>query len=239
MANRSRRARPGKSKQIIQDSRLLNLPPELRNLIYEFVAKSSSTISVRENEILSCQALSSVCRQIRTEYKKIYLDEAPKYASRVNIHITNFVTFSSRGGAASRIHEILPEPVAGIERSFTVRVFMTNFWDSHRLDLRNFIEHGDFLNTKFDLEIVWDPKTFDMEFLRETVQKLRFCHARNNMHPAHLIWRTDLIWLQVEKALLEAFERYTPPAKSPPARRKRKRKTKKVEDTPKKVQRRR
>jgi hypothetical protein len=220
-----------KSAQVAQDSRLLDLPPELRNLIYEFVAKSTNAISVRENMILYCPALSLVCRQIRKEYKRIYVDEAAKYAFRVNIHLTNFVTFTLKGGAVSSILEALPKPVSGVDRSWTVRVFMTNFWDRHRLHLRNFIEHGNILRTKFDLEIVWDPKTFDVEFLRENMQKLRFCHARTTR-------LADSIWLRAEKAFMEAFERYATPAKSTSARRKRKRRTTKVEEPPRKSQRR-
>ena len=239
MTTRSGRPRPLKSEQVGQDSRLLNLPPELRNLIYEFVAKSTTSISVRENTILYCLALSLVCRQSRDEYKNIYVDESPKYASRVSIHLTNFVTSSPKSGAASRIHEVLPDPALGVERSFNIRVFMTNFWDRHRLDLRNFIERGDFLKTEFDLEIVWDPKTFDMEFLRETMQKLRFCHARNGLNPGNIVWRTELIWLKVEKALMQAFERYAPPARSTSARGKRKRKMVKAEERPRKLQKRR
>ncbi len=238
MASRSRRPRSLKLTWIVQDSRLLNLAPELRNLIYEFVAQNSTAISVRENKVLYCPPISLVCRQIRTEFKDVYLDDAPTYASRVNVHLTNFVTSSPNTGAVSSIHEVFPnDPLSGVERSWTVRVFMTNLWDRHRLDLRNFIEYGKILRTKSDLEIIWNPKTFDVEFLRETMQKLRFCHARTR--PPPIVSGFDLIWPQVEKALVEAFERYAPPAKSTSTRGKRKRKSTEAETTPKKKQRRR
>ena len=231
MATRTWRPRISKSTQVIQDSRLLNLPAELRNLIYEFVARSSKAISVREKTILYCPALSLVCRQIRSEYRKIYLDEAVRNASRVNIHLTDFVTSTSKGGDVFNTLKVLSNPTI-LKSSGTIRIFMTNVWDRHRLELRNFIEHGNNWTTMYDLEIVWDPKTFDVEFLRETMQKLRFCHARDTRLP-------NSIWFKVEKALMEAFERYAPPAKSSRVKGKRRRKTIEAEEAPKKAQRRR
>jgi hypothetical protein len=183
-------------------------------LIYEFVAQSTEAISFRGQYILYCPNLSLVCHQIRNEYEHIYLDEAPKYASRINVHLTNFVTSISNGGPDRSILDSFPEPVAVVERSWTVRVFMTNLWDRHRLELRHFIDHGNVLNTQYSVEIVWNPKTFDTAFLRENMQKLRFCHARSS-------W-VDQKWPEVERAFEAAFERYAPPTKSSTSKRKRK-----------------
>ena len=94
---------------------------------------------------------------------------------------------------------------------------MTNLWDRHRLDLRHFIDHSNVLNTKYNVEIAWDPKTFDVAFLRENMQKLRFCHARSSS--------VDQKWPEVERAFEAAFERYAPPARSSTSKRKRKRKS--------------
>lgn len=212
MVNRSGRTRLAKAGYPSQKSKLLNLPPELRNLIYECVAQNSDTISIREHTIFYCPALSLVCHQTRDEYRQIYLDEAPKSAARINIHLTNFITTMTAGGSISSVCEQFANPAPWIERSWTVRVLLTNLWDRHRLELRNFIEHGDFLKAKYDLELVWDPKSFDAEFLRENVPKMRFCFGR-------MLHRPELIWPQMEKALGEAFERYS--SRSGVAKRKR------------------
>ena len=164
--------------------------------------------------MLYCPAFSLVCHQIRDEYEHIYMDGAPKYAKQVDVHITNFVTYIHKGGPDRSILDSFPDSVAGGERSWTVRVFITNLWDRHRLELRHFINHGNALNTKYSVEIVWDPKTFDTAFLRENMQKLRFCHAR-------ISW-ADQKWPEVERAFEAAFERYARPPKSSTRRRKRK-----------------
>ena len=216
MATRSGRLRNSKQPPVVQDSRLLNLPAELRNLIYEFVAQSTDAISFRGQCILYCPTLSLVCRQVRDEYEPIYMHEAPRYARKINVHLTDFVIFPRSGGPDHSILDSFPEPAAGVERSWTVLVFMTNLWDRHRLDLRHFIDHSNVLNTKYNVEIAWDPKTFDVAFLRENMQKLRFCHARSSS--------VDQKWPEVERAFEAAFERYAP-VRSNTSRRKRKRKS--------------
>lgn len=204
MANRSRRIRRRPVATVTQDSRFLNLPPELRNLVYEYVAQTTRIVSIRENQILYCPSMSLVCHQIRNEYAQNYQDEAPKYAAGIHVNITNFITRIKNGGAVSNLQQGLPDPAPGIERNWTVRVHLTNTWDFYRTALRNFIVQGDdLIEPDYDLEVVWDPKTFDVEFLRQNLQKLRFCHGRPD--PVHAT-----IWPKVEKALEEAFEKCSP-----------------------------
>ena len=216
---------PGLS--VAQTSPFLNLPAELRNTIYEYTVQNTDAISVKPDRVLYSSALSFSCSQVREEYRQIYLQEAAKHANRVNVHITNFIYRHPSVGEVSSFIERLPPPVPGGERRFLLRIYMTNFWDRHRLDLRNLVGGNpldseeispDAHPTDHDIEVRWDPKSFDVNYFLEELPKLRFCHGRT---PRNLLTRPT--WAQLESAFQEALERYNPKAETVGPKRKRKR----------------
>lgn len=60
------------SKGIKQDSLLLKLPGELRNIIYIFVAAAEAKLHIKARDRL---AIFNICRQICSEFKDIYYSD--------------------------------------------------------------------------------------------------------------------------------------------------------------------
>ncbi|KAK5704530.1 hypothetical protein LTR17_021799 [Elasticomyces elasticus] len=84
----ARKARTAK-RSVIQDSGLLNLPPEIRNAIYEYIVSGNITVSYNNSKLLYTPNLSRVCQQLRKEYEGIYHHHAPPLAKAVNINPTD------------------------------------------------------------------------------------------------------------------------------------------------------
>ncbi|KAK5714070.1 hypothetical protein LTR15_010978 [Elasticomyces elasticus] len=82
----SARRDPTAKRPIVQDSGLLNLPPEMRNVIYEYIVSGNITVTYRNSKLLYTPTLSRVCRQLRKEYEGIYRRNAPPLAKAVNIN---------------------------------------------------------------------------------------------------------------------------------------------------------
>ncbi|KAK3619922.1 hypothetical protein LTR56_023718 [Elasticomyces elasticus] len=70
----------------VQESALLNLPPELRNVIYEYIVSANITVSYKNSKLLYTPTLSRVCQQLHKEYEGIYRHHAPPLAKAVNIN---------------------------------------------------------------------------------------------------------------------------------------------------------
>lgn len=217
MDNTSKRLKKSQRPLIEQNSPFLNLPPELRNIIYEFVAQKTEEISFRGETLLYSPKESFVCRQIRNEYKEIYLEEAPKHAMKVNSHITDFIPIGPAIGSHANDNQYIPNSIDKFGRVWTIEVFLTIFWDHQRLNLRRFIDFGasGMFDTEHKVVIRWDRDTFDAEFLRQNLQKLKFCHEKTK-HPGSQ-------WLKVEKAFVKAFEWHDAHKKKKRMGRKRKR----------------
>lgn len=103
--------------------RLLDLPAELRNNIYEKVAESETAhLSVRtRGNLASASALSRVNRQIRNEFLPIIYICAPKIVARVsNFDFRHIVTFLNRLSEAEL--QTLPSVTRPNERKMEVEL---------------------------------------------------------------------------------------------------------------------
>ncbi|KAK3058517.1 hypothetical protein LTR09_000081 [Extremus antarcticus] len=160
-----------------QTSNFFMLPEELRNQIYGDVVENNDTVSLRGDRLLYTPALSLVCHQIRNEYEEIYVDEAIESAGSFHIHSNNFVC---KGPAIKQ----------------------------YRYDMRQLIE-GKVLepdrtgrSTRVCKVIVrWDPISFDVEYLKQTVRKLNWYYA-----PTYAF--TKSVWPIFGQAIEEATQRY-------------------------------
>lgn len=190
---------------VTQNSRLLSLPAELRNVIYELVATTPQAIVVGQiapnrhrhrQDWHYCPPFSLVCKQIREEYEKIYLEKAKEHAAIIHIKITDFIYDASAFYVPSLIYQLPECP----DRSFKLHIFLTNSFDAYLEKLHHLLRtpwavkwrFPDFEFPDFGFEITYDPKSFDEHYCR---QKL----ARLNMQEN-----------KMSKAFEEAFERYAP-----------------------------
>ncbi|KAK3659322.1 hypothetical protein LTR56_001211 [Elasticomyces elasticus] len=80
------RKAPTAKRPVVQDSGLLDLPPGMRNVIYEYIVNSNITVTYRNSNLLYTPTLSRVCRQLRKEYEGIYRRNAPPLAKAANIN---------------------------------------------------------------------------------------------------------------------------------------------------------
>ena len=160
------------------DSSFLSLPAELRNTVYELVAGDTDAVSVRDGRLLYAPPLSIACEQIREEYEGSYRQEVTRHATKSNLHLENFV-FRKDNVLASA--DFLPAPAPGVERRYTLQVFLTNTFDSHLQHIRALLslarrEGSDEDDSPgFDGEIRYDPKTFDVAYCRQVLEKLSWC----------------------------------------------------------------
>jgi hypothetical protein len=70
--------------------RLLELPGEIRNLVYEAIVETED-LHVHLYGTIRLPPLAYANKQILEEFKDVYLNNASKRASRVIIHTANFV----------------------------------------------------------------------------------------------------------------------------------------------------
>ncbi|KAK4539769.1 hypothetical protein LTR36_010357 [Oleoguttula mirabilis] len=192
---------------IVEDSPLLNLPAELRNNIYEYVASNTTSITIRHEDVLYISPMSAVSRQVREEYEGIHRTEASKYAQHVNINIDNFV----HEDVMPMIHS-LPALASGEERTFRFCILLTNTFEKYLGNVRTLdrgIQTGedDAIGTARRLEcaysILFDHKSFDVGYARTVVARLRWSYKKKSHQPGAL-WE----WPKIEKAIVQAFERY-------------------------------
>lgn len=160
-----------------QTSKFFMLPEELRNQIYGDVVENNDTVSLRGDRLLYTPALSLVCHQIRNEYEEIYINEAIESAGSFHIHSNNFVC---KGPAIKQVRERLASN-PGDDFNTVSYLRLTNMYDQYRYDMRQLIE-GKVLepdrtgrSTRVCKVIVrWDPISFDVEYLKQTVRKLNW-----------------------------------------------------------------
>ena len=202
MSNR-RRDRLRVIQQYNQNSSFLQLPPEIRNSIYEFSACNIDTVSVRVGGILYLPPLSLVCRQVREEFQQIYLDEAAKYATTMKIHLTNFVHTTATRNIANT-YAAVPPPLIDVDRRYVLRIFLTNTFDTYLQHLRSlcFPPVAD-KGIGCPVEIRYDPKTFDVQYCQQLLPKMRWAIGGQ-----HVVTDSKRDWKETEKGFEEAFNRY-------------------------------
>ncbi|KAK4539768.1 hypothetical protein LTR36_010356 [Oleoguttula mirabilis] len=152
-----------------QASQLLKLPPELRNTVYNYVAQGESTSTIHLGTGKEPQhrvhdpALARVCRQLRQEYKSIFVTEAPRFATRLVAHLVNF----DASGLVPAIAAI-SRPSSSVTRAYTLHIELNNFFDVHALFCLAFGRPTEDPTTKrqlkYDLIISYNPKSFDTDY---------------------------------------------------------------------------
>ncbi|KAK5745697.1 hypothetical protein LTR17_001197 [Elasticomyces elasticus] len=102
------RKAPTAKRPVVQDSSLLDLPPELRNAIYEYIVSNTRDVSYCESILLYTPAFGKVCRQLRNEYEGIYRRGAPRFAKAATVHMKgpDFDASGSLYDAARRILDV-------------------------------------------------------------------------------------------------------------------------------------
>lgn len=215
-----RRERPANPVTVAQDSPFLNLPAELRNRVYELAAQNEIVVSVRsrtsrrQERTLYCPCLSLVCRQIRNEYKGIYLGRAPNYAARIEVRLSNFIN-EDIPWSILKILDIYPRA----QGTIILRILLTNTWDPN--DVRRVSTGCAWPHQRetvvaacqsaagirpHEFTIEFDPKTFDVEFCRQAVAKLDWCLGR---YVAQNRSASEYdAWPKLKEAFRKAFERY-------------------------------
>ena len=156
-----------------QSSPLFNLPAELRNSMYELVAEETTSVSLKLGATWYRPYLSLVWRQLRDEYEKVFLKEAPKYATKINIHITDFIWKSTQFNLCDDLLA-LPIPLHTLQCGCTLRVTLTNNRDAYRDQLNELciLRAKDILPC-FDVDVRFDPDNFDVEYWRRKGLTLR------------------------------------------------------------------
>ena len=105
-----------------QASLLLDLPPELRNLIYDDVARNTDTVGIyeltRQRHRVRSQPLGQVCHQLRQEFRDAYNAEVAQYAKILEI---NVIATIDRLPACEEQHS----------RQYKLNVFVENTFNHH------------------------------------------------------------------------------------------------------------
>lgn len=210
------RAKPRPTTHYIsipQNSPLLNLPAELRNMIYELAAQNETVVPVwprtqsAQRRSRYCGSLGLVCWQIHCEYQPFYSGAAIFHAARVEIRTIDYV------GAHMQwfVPKIL-EPYRYIHGKIVLRCYLTNVWDP-TVSLRRgksaalqdnglAIAAGNLagVDIPYEFKIEFDPKNFDMERCRSAVERLD-CYIGRPSQPADM----HCVWPKLREAVYDAF----------------------------------
>ena len=203
------------SSQTAQGCSFLSLPSEIRNDIYEYAASNETIFAIRPKKDLYCPSLSLVCHQIRKEYRSVYLQVAPGYATKINVHIPNFKT----AGVAVRIEQFKKVCLSMHQnRFFPVQIHLDDSWSAddmqacvrtllvfappeaplvEGLPRDNIVSDG----SNDWLSIHFDPRTFHAQEGHDVLSRLGTLRAGTSMR--WVIWRAKL-----EHALDQAIARY-------------------------------
>jgi hypothetical protein len=106
-----------------QLSRLLKLPAELRNQIYEYLAHLAKTVVIVEpNKVITLPVpISHACVQLHEEFASIYESTSLAYTTELIVCNENF----SFWNLMHSLHYI-PGPAPGVNRTLTFNIFLTN-----------------------------------------------------------------------------------------------------------------
>ena len=182
-----------KCRQVTQNAQLLDLPGELRNRIYELGVKDAVTFLISHNRICYNLPLSRVCRQIRQEYAQIYKLEAPKHASIINIHLTDFVWNTKDVDICAAIRA-LPPPAFGNFPIYVLKILLTKAWDAEKQQRLTLVKSSERSLTKIDeVKFQWEGNPpfrssygLDFPFLRKFAPR---CHMFNSAVIQMFEWR--------------------------------------------------
>jgi len=205
----------GPDTQVVQDSPLFDLPPELRNLIYEYVVTDTKSIVFHNGTALHLSALSAVCHQIRREYEGVERTEAPQYAKELNFHITNFLhqdifptikSLEEDNHSSPQALDYQPEQPKTIQ----LHVHLTNTFERYLMHLRKLAygletdrkrNDGQPERLECKYRIYLDHRTFDVQYAKQAVAKMDWCLKRPGNNTAF-----KFEWPKMEKAFADAFE---------------------------------
>lgn len=172
----AKRRKISDSLPIVQNSRLLNLPAELRTEIYELVAADIATICISHVRLYYKCPLSVTCRQIREEYHSVFKDQTLKYAGNIDFYMLDFMWEMDIVSIVSivRATNNLPPSAPGIDRKSALVITLTNDWDVQERRLSKLWNAS--LKYGFRVPAVkfrWDVSTFDLDQGRRRMGHLR------------------------------------------------------------------
>ncbi|KAK3722492.1 hypothetical protein LTR37_002484 [Vermiconidia calcicola] len=204
MARKRKFAEQLEGQYVEQNSPLLQLPAELRDMIYNHVAKHEDSIAIIPEAPTMRVAFASpfalVCRQVRGEYEQMYRQSAVRYAKNVTSHLTNFINEHTRTQLA-RTLDCLPLPAVDVDRRYSIHIRLTNTVDSSLDQLRTLL--GQPLS-RWKIRISYDPRSFDEAYFCQLVPKLRWIYGSRANSP-HDVQR----WFAIQAAFEDAFTRYS------------------------------
>ncbi|KAK5745698.1 hypothetical protein LTR17_001198 [Elasticomyces elasticus] len=201
---------------VVQDSPLVNLPPELRNSIYGFIASSINTVTVRQSTINYTSAITyttafaQVCRQIREEFQSVYLIDAPRNAQHFDIHIINF-----RYEYANPNVQTLPnhlsrsgreaDRLSFASKQIRICVWLDNTFERFLRRLRELVKTerhfrigGTEVESDHEYLISFNPTTFDVDYAQKVMRR----------EGCTWYFRYSPTWMAIEKAFGQAVDDY-------------------------------
>ncbi|KAK3659323.1 hypothetical protein LTR56_001212 [Elasticomyces elasticus] len=197
-------------RRVVQDSPLLNLPPEMRNLIYGFIASGISTVTFRQNAMTYTSAFAQACRQIREEFKSVYLIDAPRNAQQFHIHIINFRHefadpkiptlqhhLTASGREADRIDFASKQVRIYISLDNTFERCLPRLRELVRKE-RHFKIGGTVVESDHEYRISFNPATFDVNYAAKVMRR----------EGCTWYFRYSPTWIAIEKAFGQAVDEY-------------------------------
>ncbi|KAH9831302.1 hypothetical protein Tdes44962_MAKER08939 [Teratosphaeria destructans] len=191
-------------------SPLLNLPPELRNAIYDHLASSPQPIDLQSGGDPSrlsthCAPLAGVCHQLRQEFSAAYHATTLAHAHTITIHNTDLAA-----KPFLRTLSRLPAPAdTNPHRAISLHLHLTNAL--RPTDITAFVAHlaaaaitppsSSSAGAQISYGLSFDPKAFDLYSFRIVFARLA---KRYRFHRCDAEQR---VWEQVYWAFAEAAER--------------------------------
>ncbi|KAK5124629.1 hypothetical protein LTR85_001342 [Meristemomyces frigidus] len=188
----------------LQEPRLLCLPAELRNLIYDDVAYTTKAVSLPSHGSgfkATPAPLSQVCHQLRQEFMPL-LDALPlEFASSITIHNTNFCTLDLVQSLS-----LIPNAAPCVKRTIVVRFHLT---DSLTIPgIKSFTKHfsGPYESTAPPMryDTVFAPEAVDTPDL--DMQRLVFARLAKQYRFHHSDGE-QRVWEQIYWSFAEAAEK--------------------------------
>ena len=184
-----------------QESRLLNLPAELRNSIYDYVAASSKEVVVYAHDlVLSRPApLVQTSYQLREEFGPVHDSLPMSHATKITIHNINFSIWDLILSL-----QRVPKPASGVARNVVFRVSLSNGLKTQ--DLQAFVKqltesiYSARASAMTKLDIVFDPAKTDLNYHRLVFARL----ARQ--YRFHCSDEEQRIWEKIYWSFAEAAE---------------------------------
>ncbi|EMC99011.1 hypothetical protein BAUCODRAFT_387614 [Baudoinia panamericana UAMH 10762] len=159
-----------------QATGFLAMPPELRNVIYSYIAQRHelAVCAVTPRQLRIYQPpLMQTCRQVQREYVSVWLEEAPLRADTVSIHIRNF----EGDYVVNAISTLLPSPAAGVHRKFIIHLHLDNYFEQTQVKklvggYSGLDGPGEQLGPAFaGFRMSFDPQAFDVHFAEQYFAK--------------------------------------------------------------------